>query len=39
MNFDCLINFHFDGLERNEEFALITLDFHWELSCGSLQCG
>ena len=28
---------HFDSFERNEQFASITLDFHWELSCDLLQ--
>ena len=39
MNLDCWMNFDFDGLQRNEQFASITPDFHRELSCGSLQCG
>ena len=32
------MNFHSDGLQRNEQFASITPDFHWELGGDSLQC-
>ena len=32
-----LVIVQFNSFERNEQFASINLDFHWELSCSFLQ--